>query len=692
MAADSDYSDVLERLADSHQQRIADSLVALEERVAVFMSGAPVKDGKLFDLEWAVNARAELRSALDETYLSEVDSVLRSYGGVSTAAEKMLGTYGDFTKLDAGVVSQLQRLSFQGFEDIGSEYLDTLASEVYQSTLTGRNFNDTVKNLRQTINGVYINSDDAEAQRLVDVAANGTAAQSAAAVKELQTKYARDRVGNNLRRYSTQMAQDSLMQFDASINTAIGKQSGASKWKYYGSTVRDSRPFCVEHAGQVFTDDEIEETWSGSWKGKASGDPFIVRGGYNCRHHWRPVFDEEPEAAKDAEEQEATSVSKTAPVSSKTPELVSKQAATAALNSRVKKNNVGTRDSAVTDKYISYGKSEDLPAHLSKLLDDKDIAGNEFPVRFKPYGYKRGIDAEKLGNQQFGTANLKGLSSESLSLLSQSLKETDGLALKFKVPAIRGVMPVSGRAAASMGDGVLGVNSSYWNPIAKKAYTNPQKLIQDTAKAKLKKDAAEEYYETLKNEYLIARDAFYEVDRSNAELALFREKIKLVNAANADFKKANKAYLKSKAISDVDVESIYLKGGNINDRPFSVKQYYTEPADKFRSTMYHEFGHTVHQEYWRKVTDKGSTPFERYLDNLFYVNGKSGAKRKSLFFPSKYSETNPHEWWAENFSLYNMGRKDLVDDKLIELMDEMVKSKGRIKTFDNWNFEEGREI
>jgi len=293
MAADSDYSDVLERLADSHQQRIADSLVALEERVAGFMSGAPTKDGKLFDLEWAVNARAELRAALDETYLFEVDSVLRSYGGVSTAAEKMLGTYGDFTKLDAGVVSQLQRLSFQGFEDIGSEYLDTLASEVYQSTLTGRNFNDTVKNLRQTINGVYINSDDAEAQRLVDVAANGTAAQSAAAVKELQTRYARDRVGNNLRRYSTQMAQDSLMQFDASINTAIGKQSGASKWKYYGSTVRDSRPFCVEHAGQVFTDDEIEETWSGSWKGKASGDPYIVRGGYNCRHHWRPVFDEE---------------------------------------------------------------------------------------------------------------------------------------------------------------------------------------------------------------------------------------------------------------------------------------------------------------------------------------------------------------------------------------------------------------
>ena len=26
-------------------------------------------------------------------------------------------------------------------------------------------------------------------------------------------------------------------------------------------------------------------------KGKAAGDPFIVRGGYNCRHHFRPVLD-----------------------------------------------------------------------------------------------------------------------------------------------------------------------------------------------------------------------------------------------------------------------------------------------------------------------------------------------------------------------------------------------------------------
>jgi len=293
MPTDNQYDEILDKLADTHQQRLADALVTLEERVAGVMADAPLQGGKLFDTEWAINARPALKEAMDDAYLSEVDGIVRGYGSVASDAQDMLQTYGDFTKIDSATINQLQRLSFQGFESVANEYLDTLANEVYQSTLTGRSFNDTVKSLRQTINGVYIQSDDVEAQRLVDLVNNGTAAQAKDAAEQLRTKFARDRAGNNLRRYSTQMAQDSLMQFDASINTAIGIQSGATKWKYYGDVIRDSRPFCRKHAGQVFTEEEIADTWAGSWKGKSSGDPLIVRGGYNCRHHWRPVFDEE---------------------------------------------------------------------------------------------------------------------------------------------------------------------------------------------------------------------------------------------------------------------------------------------------------------------------------------------------------------------------------------------------------------
>ena len=292
MSAESEYSDILDRLADKHQERIAAALQELEERVAELMASAPLTDGELFDLEWALSARPELRKLIDDIYLAEVQASIAQYKNVSASALSMLKTYGDFTNVDASVINQLQRLSFQGFEAIAAEYLDVLATEIYQSTLTGRAFSESVKNLRQSINGIYISSDSLEAKKLVDIAANGTKAQQAAAVEKLQTLYGRDRTGRNLRRYSVQMMQDSLMQFDASINTAIGKESGAEKWKYYGSLVRDSREFCEKRAGKVFTNEEIALQWSGSWAGKAPGDPFIVRGGYNCRHHWRPVFEE----------------------------------------------------------------------------------------------------------------------------------------------------------------------------------------------------------------------------------------------------------------------------------------------------------------------------------------------------------------------------------------------------------------
>ena len=77
MAADTDHFDALDKLADTHQKRLAESLVTLENRIADLVATAPLQDGKLFDLEWAVNARNELRQAINEDYLTEVDSIIR---------------------------------------------------------------------------------------------------------------------------------------------------------------------------------------------------------------------------------------------------------------------------------------------------------------------------------------------------------------------------------------------------------------------------------------------------------------------------------------------------------------------------------------------------------------------------------------------------------------------------------------
>lgn len=287
MPADIDHAKIVQALTETHEQRLFNILRELEERVADLAMSAPTQDSKLFDLKWAIDARTDLAQIMRDTYLTEIDTQIREYDQIVDSFETMLNEYTDYTGLDPAIVSQLKRVSFYGFEDIASTFTNDLAEELYQSTIAGRDMADSVRNLRQKINGVYIASDQAEIERLVELANAG----DEEAVRELHQKYAADRTGNNMRRYARQMVFDSAMQFDASINVTAGKEIGAETWKYYGSVITDTREHCAKHAGKTMTEEYIRETWAKKeWRGKANGDPFIVRGGYNCRHHFRPAF------------------------------------------------------------------------------------------------------------------------------------------------------------------------------------------------------------------------------------------------------------------------------------------------------------------------------------------------------------------------------------------------------------------
>ena len=287
---DINHAKIVEKLGDTHETRILGILTQLEDRIAALVLSAPLVDGKLSDLAWSLQARAQIEQIFRETFLTEADLLVRDYDKVSASLATMFEEYGGVFQLSDDILVNLKRVSFQGFQDIASTFADELANELYQNTLTGRPIDESIRNVRQKINGVYMESDQAEVNRLVALAKKG----SEEAVEALHKVYAADRTGNNMRRYASQMVHDSLMQFDASLNVAAGKEIGAEKWKYYGSVIRDSREWCKKHAGKSYTEDEIREMWSSSsWSGKASGDPFIVRGGYNCRHHWRPVFSDE---------------------------------------------------------------------------------------------------------------------------------------------------------------------------------------------------------------------------------------------------------------------------------------------------------------------------------------------------------------------------------------------------------------
>lgn len=86
-----------------------------------------------------------------------------------------------------------------------------------------------------------------------------------------------------------------IRQYDGALTILRGRNSGREvRYRYAGGVVAETRPFCEQMNGQVLTEAQIRQIWNTqTWAGKRPGDPFVVRGGYNCRHFFVPVAPEE---------------------------------------------------------------------------------------------------------------------------------------------------------------------------------------------------------------------------------------------------------------------------------------------------------------------------------------------------------------------------------------------------------------
>ena len=293
-------SRILDKLADQHEQRIIDVLYRLEEDVIKEVTRAT--GGKLVSQRLAIQLQPAIRNLVETTFLDEADTIINEE--YNKIAKEVLDTFSEMpipkkfkslTEVDLTTLNALKTQSFSGFEDIAERFIKIINDEVYQSTIAGRPFEDMVSNIRAHINGVYQKSNLSEINDLVDFinenkfdATKKTEIEEA--VRKLHTQYASDRAGNNLRRYAGQIAHDSVMQFHGQFTVAKAKASGLNHFRYTGTLVRDSRPFCRDMLNKTLTEKEIRDIWNNQgWQGKSTGDPFIVRGGYRCRHTWIPT-------------------------------------------------------------------------------------------------------------------------------------------------------------------------------------------------------------------------------------------------------------------------------------------------------------------------------------------------------------------------------------------------------------------
>ena len=301
-------------LAEAQYYKTLTSTLDRIEREVVSLASKdlPLQDGKLIQLQAAVAIRPKIKQILDREYLPFADQVVREgFNKQAKRIEKAFKRIGnipvefqELTKGDLSLIQNLKQQYYTQFKDVSNTFTRRLSEKVYQNTLVGADFADLEKELRQTINGIYSSSDDAQANRLVKFINNNKNKKSMQsrvdkAVATLQSKFARDRAGENMKRFAGQILNDSLRDFDATLNFNKANDAGLTFVKYYGDVIPTTRQICrnlingvikSKRSDGLFTIDEVRRLWSSrSWSGKKPGNPLVVRGGYNCRHQWSYV-------------------------------------------------------------------------------------------------------------------------------------------------------------------------------------------------------------------------------------------------------------------------------------------------------------------------------------------------------------------------------------------------------------------
>ena len=590
-------SRILEKLADQHEERIINVLYKLEDDVVNEITRAT--KGNLVSQRLAIQLQPRLRTIIESTFLNEADLLIND--DYNKIAKETLDTFGkmpipakfkNLTDVDLATINALKTQSFSGFEDIAERFLKVINDEVYQSTIAGRPFNDMVSNIKSHINGVYKSSNTREINELVDFVNenkfdSAKKAQVEDAVRKLHTKYASDRAGNNLRRYASQIAHDSVMQFHGQFTVAKAKEAGLEHFTYTGTVVRDSREFCQNMLNRTLTEEQIRDMWNTrAWQGKSTGDPFIVRGGYRCRHTWIPTDPAWGEETLDEVPDE--------PVVEEVPPPI-------------KKGRRSTLNNPVSSKELDIVSSSVISSKLQR-----QITNNANDERYPPVGNSR-FNETNVGK----VTGIEKLEDEIASQLNTVMQELDELAELYNVPKLRSItVTAKGRALMSMGDGNLKINPKYFNK---------NNVDRDTE---------------------VFRNAFTGKGYYQREADLGK-KFKIGDSVTKERKKKPDTWV----------------------RPHNAFYYFDDEFDKFRNVLYHEFAHTVHQLKNRpkRIPLYEQPPIEEKLTNKVFDEGmyyKKGATR--------YSTQDVQEWFAENFSLYHMGKEQLVDPKFIQFLEDEV--------------------
>tara|TARA_R100001440_G_scaffold62196_1_gene82254 strand:+ start:60 stop:1283 length:1224 start_codon:yes stop_codon:yes gene_type:complete len=400
-----------------------------------------------------------------------------------------------------------------------------------------------------------------------------------------------------------------------------------------------------------------------AWQGKSTGDPFIVRGGYRCRHTWIPTDPSWGEETVDEVPEEPV-VEETP-----TPTPVAEQTDIFAP----------TINNSITETSLKIISAKDGAKLLNKQFKEASLDNRYLNKKTRHYG-KRQLE-------DFGKANLKGLDDKAVSMLVAIKPELDALADKFKVPKLRGFKTSSNQFEynANMGDGVMGLQVRFHNNSARNLGGSSNKISQSNKKefqdniSFLEKNIKERQNK-LKD--LLGGKKYN--DLNDFDKTVFdsqKEAILTLNLKLDEFRQKLSSGTLSKNYLQT---SKWKRGDDLINRPRSIKQYESNYLEKFRAVYYHEMAHHVHQMYKQKISpkfenlpkalfDSGEPNYRQVVRPLEKrLNKVKGISEHS---PSGYGGTNTKEWFAENFSLYYRGKEELVAPEFLKILQEIKDDK-----------------
>lgn len=317
---------------------------------------------------------------------------------------------------------------------------------------------------------------------------------------------------------------------------------------------------------------------------------------------------------------------------------------------------------------------EVIPRLKAQKKLDTMLGSGAQDARYEEAGEFKGTKGKGWGKSSFPAT----MTDEAASMIVAIHPELDAMADRFGIPRLRAYRAISGSGTiGNMGDGSMGVNPTYFNAFASKVGGKSSGDLLASIAAK--RDAVQAELEEMRAKIDGLRDKLKAMKTSDEGWAdIYDEYTASAKTYNARVKTFNELAKRARVTlgKGGDAVNEWKPGDDVAKRPFNATDFFSG-IDRARNVLYHEFAHHLHQTY-KKVqrrTRGYKPPLEGELAtmwrNKFYgVTPAHRAARDRQ--PSKYATTNEHEWFAENFAVYMMGRSDLADPDAIALIERLL--------------------